>query len=183
MTLRELAERLECRLEGDGALEIRRVAGLEQAGEGDVAFFANPKYPVRRRLPNDPMARSRLASFAGLPIVRDALAHGPNLARDLISQTQDLPLLGGLARKAVDLASWVSEREELEFTPEDIQGLMTVCLDDLVDITRGQQGFEYVGYAYRGPAPAGTAPTPPSASRASPIAAWYSARSSSERLV
>ena len=50
MTLRELAERLGCRLEGDGDLEIRRVASLDQAGEGDVAFFANPKYaPALRR--------------------------------------------------------------------------------------------------------------------------------------
>ena len=48
--LRELAERLGCRLEGDGALEIRRVAGLEQAGEGDLSFFANPRYaPALRR--------------------------------------------------------------------------------------------------------------------------------------
>jgi UDP-3-O-[3-hydroxymyristoyl] glucosamine N-acyltransferase len=44
MQLRELAERLGCRLEGDGALDIRRVAGLEQAGEGDLSFFANPRY-------------------------------------------------------------------------------------------------------------------------------------------
>ena len=44
MLLSELAQRLNCRLEGDGGLEIRRVAGLEEAGEGDLAFFANPKY-------------------------------------------------------------------------------------------------------------------------------------------
>jgi len=50
MTLRELAARLECRLEGDGGLEISRVASLEQAGEGDIAFFANPRYaPALRR--------------------------------------------------------------------------------------------------------------------------------------
>jgi UDP-3-O-[3-hydroxymyristoyl] glucosamine N-acyltransferase len=50
MHLRELAERLGCRLEGDGALDIRGVAGLEQAGEGDLSFFANPRYaPVLRR--------------------------------------------------------------------------------------------------------------------------------------
>jgi UDP-3-O-[3-hydroxymyristoyl] glucosamine N-acyltransferase len=50
MQLRELAERLGCRLEGDGGLEIRRVAGLEQAREGDVSFFANPRYaPALRR--------------------------------------------------------------------------------------------------------------------------------------
>ena len=50
MQLRELAERLECRLEGDGTLEISRVASLEHAGEGDVTFFVNPRYaPALRR--------------------------------------------------------------------------------------------------------------------------------------
>src|SRR6266511_1374921 len=50
MKLRELAERLGCRLEGDGSIEIRRVAGLDQAEAGDVAFFANPRYaPALRR--------------------------------------------------------------------------------------------------------------------------------------
>jgi UDP-3-O-[3-hydroxymyristoyl] glucosamine N-acyltransferase len=44
MKLSELAERLGCRLEGDGSVEIRRVAGLEHAVAGDVTFFANPKY-------------------------------------------------------------------------------------------------------------------------------------------
>ena len=44
MTLRELAERLGCRLEGDGDIEIRGIGGLEEAGEGDVTFLANPKY-------------------------------------------------------------------------------------------------------------------------------------------
>lgn len=44
MTLRELADRLGCRLEGDGDLQIARVAALESAGPGDVSFFSNPKY-------------------------------------------------------------------------------------------------------------------------------------------
>ena len=44
LTLRELAERLGCRLEGDGAVEIERVATLEAAGPGDVSFLSNPKY-------------------------------------------------------------------------------------------------------------------------------------------
>jgi UDP-3-O-[3-hydroxymyristoyl] glucosamine N-acyltransferase len=48
--LSELADRLGCRLEGDGSVEIRGVAGLEQAGPGDVTFFANPRYaPALRR--------------------------------------------------------------------------------------------------------------------------------------
>src|ERR1041384_6606909 len=44
MKLRELAERLACRLEGDGEVEIVRVAGIEHAGPGDLTFVANPKY-------------------------------------------------------------------------------------------------------------------------------------------
>ena len=44
MTLRELAERLRCRLEGDGQLEVARVAAIDEAGPGDVTFLSNPKY-------------------------------------------------------------------------------------------------------------------------------------------
>lgn len=49
MKLREIAERLECRLEGDGEIEIRRVAGIEDAGPGDLTFFTNPKYAAELR--------------------------------------------------------------------------------------------------------------------------------------
>jgi len=42
--LSELAARLECQLEGDGDIDITRVASLEQAGTGDLAFLANSKY-------------------------------------------------------------------------------------------------------------------------------------------
>ena len=44
MTLQELAERIGARLEGDGTLDVARVAGLEAAGPGDVTFLANDKY-------------------------------------------------------------------------------------------------------------------------------------------
>ena len=45
MKLRDIAERLRCRLDGTAAdLEIVRVAGIEQAGPGDLTFVANPKY-------------------------------------------------------------------------------------------------------------------------------------------
>ena len=44
MTLGELALRLECPIEGDSAIEIRRVAKIEDAGPGDLTFLANPKY-------------------------------------------------------------------------------------------------------------------------------------------
>src|SRR5687767_5369274 len=44
VTLGELARRLECPVEGDAAIEIRRVARIEDAGPGDLTFLANPKY-------------------------------------------------------------------------------------------------------------------------------------------
>ncbi len=44
MRLGDIAERLGCRLEGDGDIEIRHVAGIERAGPGDLTFFSNPKY-------------------------------------------------------------------------------------------------------------------------------------------
>ena len=44
MTLGELARRLDCPIEGDAAIEIRRVAKIEEAGPGDLTFLANPKY-------------------------------------------------------------------------------------------------------------------------------------------
>jgi UDP-3-O-[3-hydroxymyristoyl] glucosamine N-acyltransferase len=44
VTLGELARRLECPVEGDAAIEIRRVAKIEEAGPGDLTFLANSKY-------------------------------------------------------------------------------------------------------------------------------------------
>jgi UDP-3-O-[3-hydroxymyristoyl] glucosamine N-acyltransferase len=44
VTLRELAARLDCRLDGDGDIEIARVAAIHDAGPGDVTFLTNPKY-------------------------------------------------------------------------------------------------------------------------------------------
>jgi UDP-3-O-[3-hydroxymyristoyl] glucosamine N-acyltransferase len=44
VTLTELAQRLGCRLEGDGRIEVVRVAGIEDAQPGEITFLANPKY-------------------------------------------------------------------------------------------------------------------------------------------
>jgi UDP-3-O-[3-hydroxymyristoyl] glucosamine N-acyltransferase len=49
LKLQDIAARLGCRLEGDGAIDIRRVTGLEQAGPGDLTFFSNPKYGAALR--------------------------------------------------------------------------------------------------------------------------------------
>jgi UDP-3-O-[3-hydroxymyristoyl] glucosamine N-acyltransferase len=44
MKLRDIARMLHAEVEGDDGLEIRRVAKIEEAGEGDITFVANPKY-------------------------------------------------------------------------------------------------------------------------------------------
>lgn len=43
LTLSDLAALLDCRLDGDGGVEITGLAGLETAGPGQLTFFGNPK--------------------------------------------------------------------------------------------------------------------------------------------
>ncbi len=47
MTVTELAERLGCRVHGDGTRTITGVAGMEHAGPEHITFLANPKYAHR----------------------------------------------------------------------------------------------------------------------------------------
>jgi UDP-3-O-[3-hydroxymyristoyl] glucosamine N-acyltransferase len=44
LKLHELAERLACRLEGDGEVDIVRMGAIEKAAPGDLTFVANSKY-------------------------------------------------------------------------------------------------------------------------------------------
>lgn len=66
MKLRDLAERLDCRLVGDGDIEIVRIASLDAAGPGDLTFLANPRYRAR-------VAGSRAAAI----IADDSLGDAP----------------------------------------------------------------------------------------------------------
>jgi UDP-3-O-[3-hydroxymyristoyl] glucosamine N-acyltransferase len=45
--LRDLAARLGCEVRGDGGVEVRRVAGIDDAGPGDLTFVSNPRYAAR----------------------------------------------------------------------------------------------------------------------------------------
>jgi UDP-3-O-[3-hydroxymyristoyl] glucosamine N-acyltransferase len=49
MKLREIAARLDCELSGGCEIEITGVAGMEQAGPGELTFLANPKYAPKVR--------------------------------------------------------------------------------------------------------------------------------------
>jgi UDP-3-O-[3-hydroxymyristoyl] glucosamine N-acyltransferase len=44
MKLSDIATRLACELRGDGSIEIRRLAPIDDAGPGDLTFVANPRY-------------------------------------------------------------------------------------------------------------------------------------------
>ena len=66
MKLRELAERLACRLDGDGEIEIVRVAGIGDAEPGDLTFLANPKYEAA-------LARTRASAV----LLRDEAPRAP----------------------------------------------------------------------------------------------------------
>ena len=47
MILRNLAARLGCELRGDGGIEVVRVAGIDEAGPGDITFVSSPRYVAR----------------------------------------------------------------------------------------------------------------------------------------
>lgn len=78
-TLAELAERFGLELRGDGATRIRGVATLAGAGEGQLAFLANPRY--RRDLASTAAAAVVLAADdAGHCPVPCLVAHSPYVA-------------------------------------------------------------------------------------------------------
>jgi UDP-3-O-[3-hydroxymyristoyl] glucosamine N-acyltransferase len=73
LKLSELAARLECRLEGDGDVQISRVAGIEDAGPGDVTFFVNSKYaPHLRRTAASAVILGETAERAPCAMLRAA---------------------------------------------------------------------------------------------------------------
>jgi len=47
MRLRELAEKLGCRLVGDGEIDVRGLAPFDEAEDGDVTFVAHPRYLLK----------------------------------------------------------------------------------------------------------------------------------------
>ncbi|MBN8441766.1 MAG: UDP-3-O-(3-hydroxymyristoyl)glucosamine N-acyltransferase [Thauera sp.] len=73
--LDELVARLGGDLVGDGALQVRRVATLDQAGEGDLAFLANPKYLSR-------LKTSQAAAVIVGHKARDAVTDRPRIVAD-----------------------------------------------------------------------------------------------------
>lgn len=70
MRLGELAERLECRLEGDGGFEISAVRSLAEAGPHDLSFIAREAYVCRLQ---DSAAGAVILGEGWAPVDRPAL--------------------------------------------------------------------------------------------------------------
>ena len=62
MKLGDLAARLGCTVDGDGDIDVTRVTTLEDAGPGDITFFANTKYA-------DALKRTRASAVIAAPSV------------------------------------------------------------------------------------------------------------------
>ncbi|MDO9597876.1 MAG: UDP-3-O-(3-hydroxymyristoyl)glucosamine N-acyltransferase [Azoarcus sp.] len=75
MRLDELVAHLGGELVGDGSIAVRRVATLDQAGDGDLAFLANPKYLAR-------LSASQASAVIVGRDTRDALADRPRIVAD-----------------------------------------------------------------------------------------------------
>lgn len=71
MKLKEIAEKLDCSLEGDGELEITGANGLERAGPGELTFLANRAYK---------------------PLLKTTRAGAVLLAKDFVSPDRPTPL-------------------------------------------------------------------------------------------
>ena len=71
MTLADLAAALGCPFEGDGSLNLMRVATIEQAGSGDLTFLANRKY-------------ARALAATGIAVL--AHNHGSDACRTFLAQ-------------------------------------------------------------------------------------------------
>jgi UDP-3-O-[3-hydroxymyristoyl] glucosamine N-acyltransferase len=65
ISLRQLAERCGAELSGDGDIVIDRVASLDSAGEGAIAFLSNPKY-------RSELAQTRASAVIVAPADADA---------------------------------------------------------------------------------------------------------------
>lgn len=93
MKLRELAERLECRLDGDGEVVVERVAGIERAGPGDLTFLSNPRYGAALRTTR----ASAVIVAEGGPSAPCAMLRSPN---PYLSFARAIGLFAGSERPA-----------------------------------------------------------------------------------
>jgi len=121
VTLGELARRLDCPVEGDAAIEIRRVAKIEDAGPGDLTFLANPKYVSK-------LATTRASAV----IMNGEVAHAPCA---VIRSTSPYLTFARAAQVLAPAPRW----------PAGIHALASVAPDAAVDASASIGPFAVIG--------------------------------------
>lgn len=104
MKLVEVADRLSCKLEGDGSIDILGVATLESARTGDLSFLTNPKYQ------NDAKQTGASAILVGHdcpPMNLALLRHdNPYLA---FARAIEIFFIADVASRSIHPTAWISD--------------------------------------------------------------------------
>jgi UDP-3-O-[3-hydroxymyristoyl] glucosamine N-acyltransferase len=78
MILREIADKLDCTVDGDDSLTISGISTLEDAKEGEISFFVNPKYSNKTKTTR---ASAIITGIDTPPLAKTLLRHSnPYLA-------------------------------------------------------------------------------------------------------
>ncbi|HCS26487.1 MAG TPA: UDP-3-O-(3-hydroxymyristoyl)glucosamine N-acyltransferase, partial [Spongiibacteraceae bacterium] len=121
LTLGELAETLQLECVGDPSLEIRGLATLANAGEGELSFLANPKYQkqLAGTRASAVILHRKLADTTTLPAL---LSDNPYLAFARASALfDDTPLLAGVHHTAT-IASSAKLGDDVAIGPNVVIG-------------------------------------------------------------
>lgn len=122
MKLAELADRIGCRLEGDGDVEITGVAGIERAGPGEVTFLANPRYlPALQRTGASAVIADDRAPGAPCAILRTPTPY--------VAFAEALALLGPDDRPAPGVHPSACVGRDVELGPDVSIGAFTTIGD------------------------------------------------------
>jgi UDP-3-O-[3-hydroxymyristoyl] glucosamine N-acyltransferase len=109
MRLDEIASRLSCQLDGDGAIEIDGVATLEEARRGHISFLTNLKYYPEAKKTS---ASAIIAGFDCPALDIPLLKHtNPYLA---FAKAIEIFFSPAPARSGVHPTAWVSESAKLD---------------------------------------------------------------------
>jgi len=117
--LDELAERLGCRLEGDGGIEISAVRGLEDAGPGDLSFVAHERYLSRLQA----SAAGAVILAEGWPRVDRPALRTPN---PILAFARALTLLHPLPSQAPGIHPTAVVAPDARVAPDASVGALTV---------------------------------------------------------
>jgi UDP-3-O-[3-hydroxymyristoyl] glucosamine N-acyltransferase len=111
VTLAELATRLGCRLEGDGTVQVWRVAALDDAGPGDLTFLSNPRYAAK-------LSSTRASAV----IVDETIAEAPcamlRTRRPYVAMAEAVGLLTPAERPAPGISGLASIDPSAEIGPD-----------------------------------------------------------------